>query len=86
MQKTVKKFGDTEIEKQRCYQHKRPISIKNLDINKIVVSNKAPFAKKSFIYFIGYKDAKKLNLYAYFFQNWVDIEETLMKLNICHFW
>ena len=69
MQKTVKKFGDTEIEKQKCYQHKRPISIKNIDINKIVVSNKAYFAKKSFIYFIGYKDAKKLDLYPYFFQN-----------------
>ena len=58
MQKTVKKFGDTEIEKQKCYQHKRPISIKNIDIDKIVLTNKASFAK-SFIRFIGYKDAKK---------------------------
>ena len=29
--------------KQKFYQHKRPISIKNIDINKIVVSNKVSF-------------------------------------------
>ena len=29
------KFGDTETEKQEFYQHKKPISIKNIDINKI---------------------------------------------------
>ena len=34
--------------------------IGNIDINKIVVSNKAFFGKKYFKYFIGYKDAKKL--------------------------
>ena len=27
--------------------------------NKIVVSNKVPFGKQNFKYFIGYKDAKK---------------------------
>ena len=31
------KFGDIEIQKQKFHQHKRPISIKNIDINKIVV-------------------------------------------------
>ena len=34
--------------------------IDNLDINKIVVSNKIFFGKKDFKYFIGYKDAKKV--------------------------
>ena len=29
------KFGDIEIQKQNLYQHKEPISIKNIDINKI---------------------------------------------------
>ena len=33
---------------------------KNIDIIKIVVSNKASFGKKGFKYFIGYKDAKKI--------------------------
>ena len=32
----------------------------NIDINKIVVSNKISFGKKDFKYFIGYKDAKKV--------------------------
>ena len=59
------------MQNQKFHQHKRPISIKNVDIEKIVVSNKVRFGKKGFKYFIGYKDAKKLNLYIYFFQNWV---------------
>ena len=58
MDKKIVKFGDFEIEKQKFHQHKRPISIKNLDINKIVVSNKVSLGKKGFKYFIGYKDAK----------------------------
>ena len=58
MDKKIVKFGDFEIEKQTFHQHKRPISIKNLDINKIVVPNKVSLGKKGFKYFIGYKDAK----------------------------
>ena len=42
------------------YQHKRPISIKNIDITKIVESNKVSFSQKGFEYFTGYKDAKKI--------------------------
>ena len=45
--------------KQKFHQHKRPISIKNIDTNKIVISNKVSFCKKGFKYFIDYKDAKK---------------------------
>ena len=58
VEKIIIKFGDIEIEKQKFYQQKRPISIKNLDINEIVVSNKVSFGKKGFKYFIGYKGAK----------------------------
>ena len=58
MEKTIIKFGDIEIEKEKFYQHERPTSIKNIDNNKIVVSNKVSFGKKGFKYFIGYKDAK----------------------------
>ena len=46
MEKAVIKFGDIEIEKQKSHQCKRPISIKNIDINKIVVSNNVYFGKK----------------------------------------
>ena len=60
MEKTIIKFDDIKIPKQKFHQHKRPISIKNVDIDKIVVSNKVPFGKKGFKYFIGYKHAKKI--------------------------
>ena len=35
------------------------VSINNININKTKVSNKLPFGKQDFIFFIGYKDAKK---------------------------
>ena len=54
------KFDDIEIQKQNIYRHKRPISIKNIDINKTVVSYKVPFGKKGLKYFISYQDAKKV--------------------------
>ena len=44
----------------KFHQHKGPTSIKNIDINKIVICNKVSFGKKEFKYFIGYKDAKKI--------------------------
>ena len=58
MEKTVIKFDDIEIKKQKFQQYKRSISIKNLDINEIVVSNKASFGKKTFKYLIDYEGAK----------------------------
>ena len=42
--------------------YKSPFSIGNLDINKIVVSNKVSVGKKDFKYFIDYKDATKIDL------------------------
>ena len=40
MEKAIIKFSDIEIEKQKLHQHKRPILMKNIDINKIEVYNK----------------------------------------------
>ena len=72
-------FDGADIEEYKFYQDKCPILINNIDINKIVVSNKFSFGKKDFI---GYKDAKKItHHYAYFFQKWVHIEKTLIELN-----
>ena len=34
--------------------------MKNIDINKTVVSNKIFFGKKGLRYFVGYKDSKKI--------------------------
>ena len=50
-------------------------------MNKIIISKKVFHGKKDFVYFIGFKDAKKQNLYVYFSPKWVHIEATLMKLN-----
>ena len=57
----VMKVGDTEIEKQKIHQYRSPILIENIDINKIIVFNKVRLGKKGFKYFIGNKDAKKIN-------------------------
>ena len=45
MEKFIK-FGDIENQKQKFHQHKGPISTKNIDINKIVVSYKVSLVKK----------------------------------------
>ena len=46
MEKTIISFGDIAVQNQKIHQHKRPISIKILDIDKIIVSNKVSFGKK----------------------------------------
>ena len=46
-------------------QHKSPIWIYGIyavNIDKIVLTNRVPFDKKGFKYFISYKDAKKVKL------------------------
>ena len=68
MTKKIIKFNGTAIEKYKFYQHKSPISINNIDINKIVVTNKVVLGKKDFRHLIGYKNALKIDLYAYSLQ------------------
>ena len=46
-------------------QYKSPISINDIDINKIVVPNKFGFGKQDFKYFIGYKDSETVRPYVY---------------------
>ena len=48
MEKRIMKYGDIEIEIQKFHQHEILISIKNIDINEITVSNKTSFDKKRF--------------------------------------
>ena len=47
MEKAIIKFGDIEI-KKTFRQYKSPISINNINIHKILVSNKVSFSKKGF--------------------------------------
>ena len=42
------KFDDNAVEKHKFQQHKIPILINIININKIVVSNKVFFGKKDF--------------------------------------
>ena len=74
--------NDTEIQEYKFHQYKSPISINNIDINKIVVSNKFPFDKKDFRYSLAKKIIKKLDLYAYSFLKWVYIKDILIRLNV----
>ena len=47
-------FGDIEIEKNKFYRNKTPIFLKDIDIEKVLVSNKISFGVKNYKYFIGY--------------------------------
>ena len=60
MDKKIIKFDDTKIEEGKFHHYKNPISINDIYINDIVISNKLPFGKQGFKYFIGYKDNKKI--------------------------
>ena len=60
MHKKIIKFDDTEIEEYKFHQNKSPISINDIDINEIVVSNELPFGDQDFKYFIGYKNSEKI--------------------------
>ena len=67
MDKKIVKFDDTEIEEYQFHQYKSPISINNIDINKILVSKKFPFGKQVLKYFIGYKNNKEIRPLCIFF-------------------
>ena len=61
MLKAIIKRGDTEIKKPKFHQYKKPISIKNIDINKTAAYNKVSFGKKSFLIFDCLQRCKKRN-------------------------
>ena len=50
MDEKIIKFDDTEFEEYEFHQYKSPISINDIDIDKIVVSYKFPFNKQDFSY------------------------------------
>ena len=45
-------FGDFEIEKGKFHYSQYPLGITNIDIEKIVISNKVSLDKKGFKYFV----------------------------------
>ena len=63
MGKEIIMFGDIEIEKHKFWQQKNAISLCDINIDRTVASNKAPFGKKGFKDFIGYEnDDEKIML------------------------
>ena len=54
MGKEILTFGDIEIEKSKFYRHKSPVPLRDIDIEKVLVSNKISFGEKNYKYFIGY--------------------------------
>ena len=53
MIKEILSFGNIEIEK-KIYCHQTPTFLKDVDIEKVLVSNKLSFGEKNYKYFIGY--------------------------------
>ena len=50
-------FNNEKINKSNFYRNKKPFIIDDIDINKLLISKKKPYRKKSLLnYFIGYSD------------------------------
>ena len=50
-------FNNKKIKKSKFYKNKKLFKIDDIDVNKILVSKKEPYGKKSsFKDFIGYND------------------------------
>ena len=49
MDKEIITFGNSEVERHKFHQHKIPISLYDVNISKIVVSNKVPFGENKYI-------------------------------------
>ena len=50
-------FDDKKINKSNFYRNKKPFIIDDIDVNKILISEKEPYSKRSsFRQFIGYND------------------------------
>ena len=47
-------LGNIEIEKDKFYHHKSPVPLRDIDIEKVLVSNKISSCVKNYKYFIGY--------------------------------
>ena len=46
MSKEILTFGEIAIEKNKFYRHKSPVLVREVDIEKVLVSNKISFGEK----------------------------------------
>ena len=68
MNNKSKNFDDKKINKSNFSKNKKLFTIHDLDVNKILVSEKESYgAKNSLKYFIGYNDDMLLDHYVYSF-------------------
>ena len=54
MRKEILTLGDIKIEKNKFYHNKTPMFLKDVDTEKVLVSNKISFGEKNYKYFISY--------------------------------
>ena len=47
MVKEILTFGDSDIEKNKFYHNKTPVFLKDVDIEKVLVSTRFPLVKKT---------------------------------------
>ena len=52
--KEISTFGDIGIEKNKFYIHKTPVPLRDVNIEKVLVSNNIPFGEINYKYSIGY--------------------------------
>ena len=52
--KEILTYGDIEIEKYTFYRYKTSVHLRDVDIEKVLVSKKISFGEKSYKYIIGY--------------------------------
>ena len=76
------KFDDTETEEYKFHQNKSAISISNVDINKIVVSNKLPLGEQDFTYFTGYKASEIIRYLCIMRPQMIIYKRNLMKIDV----
>ena len=64
-------FNDEKINKNKFYKNKKLSKIDDIDVNKILISKKEAYGKKSsFKYFIGYNDDDKTIMYKAYSNDW----------------
>lgn len=55
-------FGENVVDKRKCHHFKYPIDTNNVEINRVLISNKVSSSKKDYKYFLDKKDDNEVNL------------------------
>ena len=89
IKKTTKeflKFGDVKIEEKKFHCSKKVIDVRDVDIEKIVVSHKLAYGRNKETdakYFIGYKIGEKLYHYSFELPKMTGLLNKFEKFNTC---